>query len=132
MTGHFSLTGTPEDMTPQPKAHIGANQVIGFKRSIMAGVMYLGESMHADLRGSGIEVQVGNPGFIKTRLTDKNDFKMPFLMEAEPAARLMAKAIFRRRREYSFPFIFSRALKLMRVIPFPVYHFVIKRIWHES
>ena len=49
--------------------------------------MSLAECMHADLRKTGVQVQVINPGFIKTQLTDKNDFKMPFLMAPEDAAR---------------------------------------------
>ena len=48
--------------------------------------MALAESMYCDLRGTGIDVQLCNPGFIKTRLTDKNEFKMPQIMEPGQAA----------------------------------------------
>ena len=79
--------------------------------------MALAESMYADLRGTGIEVQLANPGFIRTRLTAKNDFSMPFLMEPEGAAeemmRLMQSDLFKA----SFPTVFSWVFRLSQFLP---------------
>jgi hypothetical protein len=60
-------------------------------------------------------VQVANPGFIKTRLTDKNDFKMPFLMEPEDAAEDMIRADALDRFKISFPWAFGAPLPLQPV-----------------
>jgi hypothetical protein len=60
---------------------------------------------------------VVNPGFIRTRLTDKNDFHMPFIMEPEPAAREvfehMQTDVFKR----SFPTVFSWVFRLSQFLP---------------
>jgi short-subunit dehydrogenase len=63
--------------------------------------------MYCDLRGSNIQVQLANPGFIRTRLTDKNDFSMPFIMEPEKAALAMWDHMNTDRFKTSFPTLFS-------------------------
>ncbi len=107
--GHIVLTGSLSGFRGLPGA-------IGYGAS-KAGVMYLGESMHADLRGSGIEVQVGNPGFIKTRLTDKNDFKMPFLMTPEEAAQHMFDLMNSGSFKKSFPTLFGMMFRASQFLP---------------
>ena len=57
------------------------------------GVINMVESLAFDLRGTGVKLQLINPGFVKTPLTDKNDFAMPFLVSAEEAAQSIAKGL---------------------------------------
>lgn len=89
---------------------------IGYTAS-KAGTMSLAECMHADLRRTGVDVQVVNPGFIRTRLTDKNDFRMPFIMEPAAAAQEvfehMQTDVFKR----SFPTLFSWVFRLSQFLP---------------
>ncbi|MEX5727679.1 NADP-dependent 3-hydroxy acid dehydrogenase YdfG [Rhodovulum iodosum] len=107
--GHIVLTGSLAAFRGLPGA-------IGYCAS-KAGVMALAESMYADLRGTGIDVQVINPGFVKTRLTDKNDFKMPFIMEPEKAAHEFIEHMETDSFHRSFPELFSWVFRLGRFLP---------------
>jgi short-subunit dehydrogenase len=69
------------------------------------------------LRKTGVDVQVANPGFIKTRLTDKNDFKMPFIMEPEDAALAMFEHMNTTSFKKSFPTVFSWVFRLSQFLP---------------
>lgn len=75
------------------------------------------ESLRVDLAGSGVRVITVSPGFIKTPLTDRNRFPMPFLQPAERAARRIVDGIARGRREIHFPRRLTVPLKLLRCVP---------------
>jgi short-subunit dehydrogenase len=107
--GHVVITGSLSGFRGLPGA-------IGYGAS-KAGVMALAECLHADLRGSGIVVQVANPGFIRTRLTEKNDFAMPFLMEPAGAAEHMLRLMRTDRFKASFPTVFSWLFRLSQFLP---------------
>lgn len=107
--GHVVLTGSLSGYRGLPGA-------IGYGAS-KAAVMSLAESMKADLRGTGIEVQVANPGFVKTRLTEKNDFRMPFLMSAEDAAQEMVELMNSDAFKRSFPWAFGSMFRASQILP---------------
>ncbi len=94
---------------------------IGYTAS-KAATMSLAECMYADLRKTGVRVQVVNPGFIKTQLTDKNDFKMPFIMEPEDAAREMFAQMNTDSFKKSFPFGFSLVFRGSQFLPDWLYY----------
>jgi len=85
------------------------------------------ESARFDLEQLGIKVCVISPGFVKTPLTDKNSFTMPFLVTPEYAASRIVSGIQREKLEIHFPWQFSWLCKLFRVIPFPIYNALLKR-----
>lgn len=91
-----------------------------------AGVMHLAENLRCDLRHKRILVQICNPGFVSTRLTDKNNFRMPFLMKAEEAARKIVQGMERGRFEIAFPFPLVSILKLLAALPLPLYFGLLK------
>lgn len=108
-TGHVVVTGSLSGFRGLPGA-------IGYAAS-KAGVMALAESLYADLRGTGVAVQLANPGFIKTRLTDKNDFSMPSLMTPEEAAGEMFGQMQKGGFKRSFPTLFSLLFRGSQFLP---------------
>lgn len=89
---------------------------IGYTAS-KAATMSLAECMYADLRKTGVQVQVVNPGFIKTQLTEKNDFKMPFLMTPEEASQEVFEHMNTEKFKKSFPFAFSLVFRGSQFLP---------------
>ncbi|MCK0097014.1 SDR family NAD(P)-dependent oxidoreductase [Yoonia sp. F2084L] len=112
--GHIVLVGSLSGFRGLPGA-------IGYCSS-KAGMMSLAESMQADLRTSPIEVQLINPGFIKTRLTEKNDFNMPFIMSPEDAAKEVFDHMNTDTFKKSFPMVFSWVFRLSQFMPDWMYY----------
>ena len=77
-----------------------------------AALMHLAQNLYVDLKSTNIKVQMVNPGFVKTRLTQKNTFKMPFITTPERAASIIVHHMQTRRFSRSFPPLFSWILKL--------------------
>ncbi|TNF91189.1 MAG: SDR family NAD(P)-dependent oxidoreductase [Gammaproteobacteria bacterium] len=82
-----------------------------------AAMQYFFDSLRIDLATEGIDVSVVNPGFVDTPLTRKNDFDMPFLMDADQAARRIVRNLESRPRSYSFPLRLSVLLALSKLMP---------------
>ncbi|MEW6777100.1 MAG: SDR family NAD(P)-dependent oxidoreductase, partial [Bdellovibrionota bacterium] len=85
------------------------------------------ETLRIDLARHGISVTTVHPGFVKTPLTAKNKNPMPFLVELEDAARIIADGIEARRREVNFPLPLTLAVRLARNLPNFVYDAIMKR-----
>jgi short-subunit dehydrogenase len=92
-----------------------------------AALINMAESLKLDFARQNIRLQVICPGFVKTPLTDKNDFPMPFIMPAEKAAGLIARGLASHRFEIAFPWQLVWSLKLMRVLPYGLYFPLIAR-----
>ncbi len=107
--GHVLITGSLTAFRGLPGS-------IGYTAS-KAGLLSLAECMHFDLRRTGVDVQVINPGFIRTRQTEKNDFRMPFIMDPEPAAEIMFDFMQTDRFKKSFPALFSYVFRGSQFLP---------------
>jgi short-subunit dehydrogenase len=85
--------------------------------SSKAAVNNFMEGLRIQLRDRGIAVTTLCPGFVRTPMTEVNTFKMPWLLEADEAARRMVRALRRRRKVYNFPWQMSLFMKLARWAP---------------
>lgn len=92
-----------------------------------AGMDYLANSLRLDLAAKNISVSLVHPGFIKTPLTDKNDFAMPFLLSSEEAAQRIAKGIAARKNYIHFPKRLTLILKLFAFLPASLWQTLILR-----
>ncbi|MBQ0757726.1 MAG: SDR family NAD(P)-dependent oxidoreductase, partial [Amphritea sp.] len=97
---------------PELKGHIAVVSSVAGYRGLPTAAAYgagkaalinLCESLYLDLQGSGIRIQLINPGFVRTPLTDKNEFPMPALMEPDEAARRIVQGLLSKRFEIVFP-----------------------------
>jgi len=71
---------------------------------------------------------VVNPGFVRTPLTDRNEFAMPFLMEVEDAAERFYRGLRSDRFEIAFPRRFTAIMKVLRCLPAPLAFAVTRRM----
>lgn len=79
------------------------------------------EALYPELKARGIELTVINPGFVKTPLTDKNTFSMPFLIDTHEAAQAIVRGLAKPRFEIAFPRVFVTLLKLLRILPYRLF-----------
>jgi NADP-dependent 3-hydroxy acid dehydrogenase YdfG len=112
--GHIVLTGSLSGFRGLPGA--------AAYTSSKAGVMTLAESLYADLHKTNVTVQLVNPGFVKTRLTEKNDFRMPFIMQPEDAALAYFEHMTSDTFKRSFPTMFSWVFRGSQFLPDWLYY----------
>ena len=86
-----------------------------------AAIINLAEALYLDLQPKGIGVCVVNPGFVRTPMTARNEFRMPALIEPDEAAREIVAGLEAGEFEIHFPKRFTRFLKLLRVLPYGRY-----------
>lgn len=93
-----------------------------------AGLINLCEGIYHELKRKNIALSVINPGFVKTRLTNKNKFSMPFIITPDQAAEEIFLGLEAKKFEIHFPKKFTYFLKLLRIIPSGIFFFLTKRI----
>ncbi len=86
------------------------------------------EGLRVDLKRYDVHVTSIHPGFVKSELTEKNDFPMPFLLETAEAAHRIGRAIVRRKRRYVFPWPLALAIGAARAVPDAVYDAIAPRL----
>jgi short-subunit dehydrogenase len=84
--------------------------------SSKSALRYLGQSLQVHWHKS-IDISIICPGFVKTPLTDKNDFPMPMIVTSDWSAKYIKKKLDKRKLEISFPFMFVLILKLISILP---------------
>ena len=84
-----------------------------------AAVINLAESLKAE--NMDLDIKIINPGFVRTPLTDKNDFEMPMMIESEEAAKAIANGLLKKSFEIHFPKRFTFMVKALKFFPAPLY-----------
>jgi len=85
--------------------------------SAKAATRYMLEALQSHLKKENILVSIIYPGFVKTPLTDRNDFPMPFMISVNEAARNIVDGICKRKLEISFPRRLIWLLKFLSILP---------------
>ena len=93
-----------------------------------AALTNLTESLYFDFKKYNVRISLVSPGFIKTPLTDKNEFPMPFIKSPEFAAKKMFNGLTKSKAfEIHFPKALTILLKIFRVLPYKIYLFLIDK-----
>ncbi|AQU84633.1 MULTISPECIES: SDR family NAD(P)-dependent oxidoreductase [unclassified Halomonas] len=82
-----------------------------------AAISYFLESLRLDLDQEGIDVSLIHPGFVKTPLTDRNDFPMPMQVSADAAADAIITGLIKGRLDIHFPRRFTYIVKCLGILP---------------
>ena len=118
---------------------VGIASVAGFRglpgaaaysASKAAAISYL-ESLRVEMRGSGVDVLTLCPGYIKTAMTAKNPYHMPFLLPPDRAAQLIVSAIEKRRHFCVLPWQMALLSRVFRCMPRPLYDAVFAQAKHK-
>ena len=89
----------------------------------------LAESLYFDFKRYNVKVCLVSPGFIKTPMTDKNDFKMPFLKSSDYAADKIYDGLVNRDVfEIHFPKSLTVILKILSLLPIKLYFAIIRKL----
>ena len=93
-----------------------------------AALTHMAESLKAEFTTAGLDLTVVNPGFVETPLTNKNRFQMPFIVSPQQASNKIIRGIEKKKFEVFFPWQFALILKFLRLLPYPLYLFIQKRL----
>jgi short-subunit dehydrogenase len=86
------------------------------------------ESLRVDLQGTGVRITCIHPGFVKSEMTAPNEHPMPFLLETQDAVERMARAITRGVPVYRFPWQMSAVMRVVKVLPDPLFDALGRRV----
>ncbi|MCH7806685.1 MAG: SDR family NAD(P)-dependent oxidoreductase [Proteobacteria bacterium] len=76
-----------------------------------------GEALRAVYQGKGIEINVICPGWVRSRITDRNEYSMPFFMEVDKAASIIIRGLAKNKARISFPAPMAALIKTMTILP---------------
>lgn len=118
-SGHVAIVGSVAGYSGLPKA-------LAYGPS-KAAIINFCENLYYDLLPTGVGVHMISPGFVATEATAQNDFEMPALISAQEAAQEILNGIQKGEFDIHFPKRFSRFLKFLRILPYPIYFWIVRR-----
>ncbi|HEX9253110.1 MAG TPA: SDR family NAD(P)-dependent oxidoreductase [Ignavibacteriaceae bacterium] len=89
----------------------------GFYSASKAALTIILESLRIELKKYKVKVITVKPGFVKTPMTDKNNFKMPFLMTVEEGSKIILNGLRKDKRIIEFPWQTTVGAKVLRMMP---------------
>jgi NAD(P)-dependent dehydrogenase (short-subunit alcohol dehydrogenase family) len=131
------LLARPLDKSTGQRGHISLMGSVAGYRGLPNSLAYgptkaalinLAETLYLDLHAQGVGVSLINPGFVETPLTSQNQFKMPALITPEQAAREILRGWARGEFEIHFPKRFTRWMKALRLLPYPLFFAATRRL----
>lgn len=119
-SAHLAVVGSSAAYVPLPRAEAyGASK---------AAIAYMVEALRLDMNDENIALSLICPGFVKTPLTDLNDFPMPFRITVEEASNYIRQGLLKKRAEIHFPKRFTYILKCMSFLPGPLWTILGKKM----
>ncbi len=97
-----------------------------------AALINMCEALKPELEIFNVSLSLVCPGFVKTPLTDKNTFPMPFIISAELAASIIIKKLNKRPFEIAFPLTMMLAMKIVRILPNKLLFFLTRKLINKS
>jgi len=108
-SGILAVTGTLAAYRGMPRSAPYSSSKAAIARFV--------ESLRVDLWGSGLQVTLISPGFVRTPMTDRNHYPMPFMISAERAARIIISGLERGSAEIRFPLPMVMIVRFARLLP---------------
>lgn len=93
-----------------------------------AGLINLCEALRPELEAASVDLRLVNPGFVRTPLTDRNEFPMPFLIDVDEAVNAIMHGLAGRKFEIAFPRRFALIMKMLRLLPDRLFFAVTRRM----
>jgi len=99
----------------------------GFYNASKAAATLLLESLRIELKPYNVKVIIVKPGFVRTPMTDKNEFHMPFLMDVDKAAKIILEGIKKEKRIIQFPMSTVIGSKIVKYMPDWLFDFLMSK-----
>ena len=141
---YFGTLNCIQAVLPEMRKHGGKMAIVGSLAGYIglpnasaygpskAALISLCESLCAELQDSLVTLKLINPGFVKSTLTDRNDFEMPYLLSAEQAAIEIRRGLEGDSFEITFPRPFVRRMKLLQMIPYRLYFYLARKMTRQK
>ncbi|MFN2576951.1 MAG: SDR family NAD(P)-dependent oxidoreductase [Pyrinomonadaceae bacterium] len=130
-----SVSAVLREMVDRGSGHLVVNSSLAAYRALPKSAAYCAskaaissffEALRIDLKGSGVDVTIIYPGFVKTTLIT-NIIRTPYIMEVDQAVPKIIRAIELRKKKYSFPWQLATIARACKLLPIPMYDWIAAR-----
>jgi NADP-dependent 3-hydroxy acid dehydrogenase YdfG len=97
-----------------------------------SALISMSEALRPELDAHGVKLTLINPGFVKTPLTDRNDFKMPFLITVDEAVDAIVTGLKNDAFEIRFPWRLALSMRILRVLPYRLFFHLTRRMVRKT